>query len=86
MTFSDEWANGAAVDWTFDVAAIYDGAEHYEILPERCTECVGHFDAPQCVAVCPVDCIPTDPDRVETPEQLMEKYQALTRAGAGKPA
>ncbi|MBT8445790.1 MAG: YfhL family 4Fe-4S dicluster ferredoxin, partial [Gammaproteobacteria bacterium] len=66
--------------------AIFDGEEHYEIMPERCTECVGHFDTPQCVAVCPVDCIPLDPDRVETREQLLEKYAALTRVSAGKPA
>ena len=42
--------------------AIYDGSEHYEIDPARCTECVGHFDTPQCVQVCPVDCILPDPD------------------------
>lgn len=29
----------------------------YEIVPERCTECMGQFDTPQCVPVCPVDCI-----------------------------
>ena len=34
------------------------GAEFYEINPERCTECVGHFDEPQCALLCPVDCIP----------------------------
>ena len=66
--------------------AIYDGEEHYEIKPERCTECVGHFDAPQCVAVCPVDCIPLDPDHVESREQLMDKYTALMKQSEGKPA
>jgi len=25
------------------------------IDPKKCTECLGHFDEPQCVAVCPVD-------------------------------
>ncbi|HLB57994.1 MAG TPA: YfhL family 4Fe-4S dicluster ferredoxin [Gammaproteobacteria bacterium] len=57
--------------------AIFQGELIFEIKPERCTECVGHFDEPQCVAVCPVDCIPLDPHHVETREQLMEKYQQL---------
>ena len=37
--------------------AISQGESIYEINPALCTECVGHFDKPQCVAVCPVDCI-----------------------------
>ena len=41
--------------------AIYQGKVIYEINPELCTECVGHFDEPQCVAVCPVACILKDP-------------------------
>jgi ferredoxin len=57
--------------------AIYEGAEHYEIDPQRCTECVGHFDRPQCVLVCPVDCIPPNPAFAETPEQLRAKYERL---------
>ena len=57
--------------------AIYQGEIIYEIDPNRCTECVGHFDEPQCVQVCPVDCIPVNPDRVETKEQLQKKYEAL---------
>ncbi len=59
--------------------AIYEGAEHYEIDPARCTECVGHFDRPQCVQVCPVDCIPQDPAHAESPAQLLEKYHDLIR-------
>ena len=42
------------------------GLEIYVIDPAKCTECVGHFDTPQCVEVCPVDCIPVNPDRVES--------------------
>lgn len=60
--------------------AIAQGAEYYEIDPGKCTECVGHFDAPQCREVCPVDCIPLDPGHVESPAQLMEKYVRLTGA------
>jgi ferredoxin len=61
--------------------AISQGEEIYEIAPDLCTECVGHFDEPQCVEVCPVDCIPEDPDNVETKEQLQGKYDGLMAAG-----
>lgn len=57
--------------------AITQGIEIYEIDPALCTECVGHFDEPQCRAICPVDCIPNDLDHVESPEQLMEKYRRI---------
>jgi ferredoxin len=62
--------------------AIFSGEEIYEIDPLKCTECVGHHDEPQCRKVCPVDCIPLDPDFVETREQLYEKYLRLTAAKA----
>ena len=53
------------------------GAKIYVIDPDKCTECVGHYDTPQCVDVCPVDCIPTNPDRVETEQELQAKYDKL---------
>ncbi|MGY0218208.1 YfhL family 4Fe-4S dicluster ferredoxin [Endozoicomonadaceae bacterium StTr2] len=59
-------------------SAISPGDEIYEIEPDLCTECVGHYDEPQCQQVCPVDCIPNDPDRVESKDELMEKYQIIT--------
>ena len=59
--------------------AISEGDEIYVIDPNRCTECVGHFDTPQCVAVCPVECIPKDPEHSETQEQLLEKYLTLAQ-------
>ena len=49
----------------------------YEINPALCTECVGHHEQPQCPLFCPVDCIPLDPEHVETQEQLLEKYKKL---------
>jgi ferredoxin len=58
--------------------AIAAGPSIYEIASERCTECVGHFDAPQCVEVCPVECIIVDPLHVESPDTLMAKYRTLT--------
>lgn len=63
--------------------AIFEGAMHYEIDPDRCTECVGHFEAPQCVEVCPVDCIPRDPAHVEDTASLRAKYLRLM---SGAPA
>ena len=57
--------------------AISQGEEIYEINADLCTECVGHFDEPQCVDVCPVDCIPGNPDRVESQDQLLQKYYHL---------
>jgi ferredoxin len=57
--------------------AIFEGPEHYEIDPARCTECVGHFAEPQCVQVCPVDCIPKDPAHPEEEAQLWAKYHHL---------
>jgi len=59
--------------------AISQGPEIYQIDPHKCTECVGHFDRPQCQEVCPVDCIPLDPRHAESVEQLRQKYLRLTR-------
>jgi ferredoxin len=58
--------------------AIFQGEEIYQIDPLKCTECVGHFEEPQCRKVCPVDCIPLDELHVETREQLHAKYLRLT--------
>ena len=57
--------------------AISMGVEIYEIDPNKCTECVGHFDQPQCQEVCPVDCIPINPEHQETRQDLLSKYQKL---------
>ena len=57
--------------------AIYQGDEIYEINPSLCTQCVGHYDDPQCQQVCPVDCILIDEVNPETEEQLQEKYEKL---------
>lgn len=57
--------------------AISEGIEYYVIDPLKCTECVGHFDEPQCQVVCPVACIPHDPNWQESREELLEKSIAL---------
>lgn len=58
--------------------AITMGPHIYVIDPFKCTECVGHYDTPQCRQVCPVDCIPLNPEHVENQDQLMTKYYQLT--------
>jgi len=60
--------------------AISAGEEYYVIDPNRCTEGVGHFDTPQCVEVCPVECIPKDENHEESEEQLWAKYRQLISA------
>lgn len=62
--------------------AISAGELIYEIDPHRCTECVGHFDEPQCVQICPVACIPGNPAHVENHDSLYAKYIFLTQAPA----
>jgi ferredoxin len=61
------------------------GEQFYVIDPGRCTECVGHFDEPQCVQVCPVACIPVNPAHVESKDTLWAKFRRLTAADATQP-
>jgi len=77
LIITDECINCDVCEPECPNEAIYQGDEIYEIDPAKCTECVGHYDEPQCVEVCPVDCIPKDPDHEETEEELMAKYEAL---------
>ncbi len=78
LLITDECINCDVCEPECPNTAIYAGEEIYEIDPAKCTECVGHFDTPQCVEVCPVDCIPKDPDHPETEKQLLIKYELLT--------
>ena len=51
--------------------------EFYFIVTDKCTECKGFHEEPQCAAVCPVDCCVPDPDRVESEEQLLARKTRL---------
>ena len=51
--------------------------DFYFIVPDKCTECQGFHEEPQCAAVCPVDCCVPDEDRVESVEQLLERQAKL---------
>jgi ferredoxin len=82
LMITDECINCDVCEPECPNGAIYQGDEIYEIDPSKCTECVGHFDEPQCQQVCPVDCIPLNPDIVESKDQLMEKFLKLTNQEA----
>jgi ferredoxin len=79
LMITDECINCDVCEPECPNGAIYQGQEIYEINPNLCTECVGHFDVPQCVEVCPVDCIPLNPDVVETKDQLLDKYYRIIK-------
>lgn len=90
LMITDECINCDVCEPECPNEAISLGPEIYRIDPSRCTECVGHFDQPQCVQVCPVACIPVDPAHVEDRETLWQKYrrlqaQATEQAAARQP-
>ena len=82
LMITDECINCDVCEPECPNTAIYQGEEIYEIDPNLCTECVGHFDTPQCVQVCPVECIPKNPDYSESEDALWQKYRRLTGASA----
>lgn len=77
LKITDECINCDVCEPVCPNQAITMGELIYVIEPSRCTECVGHFDEPQCVVVCPVNCIPPDTMHQETREELLVKYQKL---------
>ncbi|MCO5977215.1 YfhL family 4Fe-4S dicluster ferredoxin [Ideonella oryzae] len=82
LMITDECINCDVCEPECPNQAISMGETVYVIDPARCTECVGHFGEPQCVQVCPVECIPVNPAFVETREQLQRKCEALQAQGA----
>ncbi|MGI4983916.1 MAG: YfhL family 4Fe-4S dicluster ferredoxin [Janthinobacterium lividum] len=88
LTITDECINCDVCEPACPNGAITMGIEIYEIDPAKCTECVGHFDEPQCQMLCPVECIPPDPLHVESREALRRKYERLTagKEGVAQPA
>ena len=63
--------NGSVVDADAKNPPISD--EFYFIVPDKCTECKGFHDEPQCASVCPVDCCIPDENHVETEAYLLQK-------------
>ncbi|MBF13424.1 MAG: ferredoxin [Legionellales bacterium] len=80
LTISNECINCDVCEPACPNHAIFEGEVIYEINPDLCTECVGHFDEPQCQVFCPVDfCITIDPKHTESPEQLKAKFLKLAQ-------
>ena len=67
--------NGSAVNAEDVQEPVSD--EYYYIVPDKCTECKGFHDEPQCAAVCPVDCCVPDEDHEETEAQLLAKQKFM---------
>jgi ferredoxin len=63
----------------FDADEEHDAVsdEIYYIVPDKCTECMGFHEEPQCAAVCPVDCCVPDEDHVESDERLLSKKSIM---------
>ena len=78
LMITDECINFDVCEPECPNGAISQGDEIYVIDPDLCTECVGHYETSQCVEVCPVDCIPKNPDFEETEDELMVKYRRIT--------
>ncbi|MFO7997079.1 MAG: YfhL family 4Fe-4S dicluster ferredoxin [Dehalococcoidia bacterium] len=57
--------------------AISEGEEIYVIDTDKCTECVGNFESPKCAEVCQVDACVSDPDCLESREELLAKWHRL---------
>lgn len=84
-----EWAisDGTSIsdDYTLEDGSVVDASdkqnpvsdEFYYIVPDKCTECVGFHEEPQCAAVCPVDCCVADPEREEEEEILLGRKERL---------
>ena len=77
LKITDECINCDVCEPECPNEAIFFNGDIYEIASDKCTECVGHYETSQCVEVCPVDCIPLNPEYVETTGQLLEKYKKL---------
>ena len=77
LLINDECINCDVCEPECPNGAITQGDEIYEIDPNLCTECVGHFEEPTCIEVCPVDCIFVDPENEESKEKLQLKYEKL---------
>jgi ferredoxin len=78
LLISDECINCDVCEPECPNGAISQGTDIYIIAPELCTECIGHHDKPQCMEVCPVDCISKDPDAVEDKDSLYQKFLKIS--------
>lgn len=78
LIITDECINCDVCEPVCPNDAISAGDDIYVIDPKLCTECVGHYDTPQCVDICPVDCIPKDLNHAENQDELLAKFHRIT--------
>jgi len=78
LLINEECVNCGVCEPECPNGSITEGDDLYIIDPAKCTECVGYHDEPQCIEVCPVDCILKDPSHEESKEELLAKKEALT--------
>jgi ferredoxin len=96
LMITNECINCGACEPECPNSAIYEGGanwvlgsdshdplatDNYYIVPEKCTECEGFHESPQCAAVCPVDCCVKDPNNAESKEELLVKKDKLDSDG-----
>ena len=74
---TDECISCGACEPECQNEAISEGETIYVIDPDKCSECVGNFESPKCVEICPVDCCVADPEHEESREALLEKWKKL---------
>ncbi|MCC6754147.1 MAG: 4Fe-4S dicluster domain-containing protein [Saprospiraceae bacterium] len=76
-TLSGTYTLGGGVEVDADQRNTPISNEFYFIVPDKCTECMGFHEEPQCAAVCPVDCCVPDPDRRESEAVLLARQARL---------
>ena len=74
---TDECISCGACEPECQNEAITEGETIYIIDADKCSECVGNFESPKCVEICPVDCCVADEDHEESREALLEKWKKL---------
>ncbi|SRR6266498_3852426 len=67
--------DGSVVDANERFAAV--SSDIYYVVADKCTECQGFHESPQCSSVCPVDCCVADEAYAETVEELVAKKNLL---------
>ena len=77
VKISDECLLCGACEAECPNKAIGEGPTSYVVNPERCTECVGSYQEPQCVQACPVSAIAIDKNCQESQDELLARWQAL---------
>lgn len=78
LMITDECNGCSACEPECPNTAIAEVDGMFVIDPDKCTECVGHFDESQCTLVCPIACIVADPKRQESRSELSDKFQRLS--------